>query len=87
MKGFEFIEPLVADMYHADPTKRPSMSEVVKRYDKLYRSLTWYKLRSRLVPIDEGRFGFIRIIRTLHHFFRTLTHIVLRRNAIPTPKP
>ncbi|KAJ3480775.1 hypothetical protein NLI96_g8112 [Meripilus lineatus] len=53
-KGVEFIEPLVADMVQDDPTKRPTMDEVVSRYDKMMRSLSHFQLRSRLAQRDEG---------------------------------
>jgi len=56
-----------------DPTKRPNMEKVIVRFDKIRRSLSGWKLRSRVVDDDED--GFERITRTcftlssyaLHH--------------------
>ncbi|KAJ3480767.1 hypothetical protein NLI96_g8118 [Meripilus lineatus] len=53
-KGLEFIIPLVADMVQDEPTKRPTMDQVVSRYDKMMRSLSYFRLRSRLVERNEG---------------------------------
>jgi hypothetical protein len=36
-KGFEFMEALVADMVQDDPTKRPTMDEVVTRFSDIKR--------------------------------------------------
>jgi serine/threonine protein kinase len=33
--GFEFMEPLVTDMVQNDPTKRPTMDEVVTRFSEI----------------------------------------------------
>ena len=33
--GFEFLRPLVDDMTQADPSKRPTMDEVVERFNQV----------------------------------------------------
>ncbi|KAJ7502438.1 hypothetical protein B0H11DRAFT_1907015 [Mycena galericulata] len=46
--GFEFMRSLVADMVQGDPTLRPSMDEVVERFEEIVRGLSGRKLRSRV---------------------------------------
>lgn len=53
VKGVEFMAPLIADMVQDDPSKRPTIDEVVARFEKLRKALPWWKLRSRLVRKDE----------------------------------
>ena len=45
-KGFEFMEHLVTDMVQNDPTKRPTMDEVVTRFSEIRGDLNTWKLRS-----------------------------------------
>ncbi|KAJ6590333.1 hypothetical protein B0H10DRAFT_2092561, partial [Mycena sp. CBHHK59/15] len=46
-RGFEFMEPLVADMVQTDPSLRPEMDEVVRRFGDIVQGLSSWKLRSR----------------------------------------
>lgn len=80
------MEPLISDMCHNDPARRPSIDQVVERFDVLYHSLSWLKLRSRLVPTDEVKFGFLPLIRVADHFLRTTFRVLLGKKAIPTPR-
>ncbi|KAJ6625295.1 kinase-like domain-containing protein [Mycena sp. CBHHK59/15] len=81
--GFEFMEPLVADMMHQDPTKRPSMEEVVRRFSEIKAGLSQWKLRSRFVSKGESPvFGFFRSTK---HWARQLGFVARRIPAIPTP--
>ncbi|OSD07005.1 kinase-like protein [Trametes coccinea BRFM310] len=80
---FEFMRPLVMDMMQEDPEKRPTMGEVVERFDKLRLSLSTWKLRSRFVHRkDSIVFGFFRALR---HTYRTIEYIITRLPPIPTP--
>ena len=47
------MKPLVADMIQPDPAKRPEMDEVITRFDAIRRGLSFRKLRSRVVDVDE----------------------------------
>ncbi|KAJ7689339.1 hypothetical protein B0H17DRAFT_1180325 [Mycena rosella] len=38
-QGFEFMEPLVADVVNTDPSLRPMMEEVVPRFEEVVRGL------------------------------------------------
>ncbi|KAG5349244.1 hypothetical protein E4T56_gene5917 [Termitomyces sp. T112] len=51
-KGFEFMRELVTDMVNIDPKKRPTMSEVVSRFDDIIKNLSWLKLRSPVIRVD-----------------------------------
>src|SRR5882757_2179808 len=63
---FEFMEGLVKDMVQDDPTKRPTVDEVVTRFEAIRRDLsTCRKLRARVSPRDE---------LTIVGFFRAVGH-------------
>lgn len=47
------MRPLLQDMCLGDPTKRPSMKEVVTRFEEITKGLSSGKLRSRVVPKAE----------------------------------
>ncbi|KAJ7630024.1 hypothetical protein DFH06DRAFT_1005613 [Mycena polygramma] len=51
--GFGFMRPLVNDMVQDDPTKRPSIDQVVTRFAEIQRGLSSWKLRSRVVGKRE----------------------------------
>ncbi|KAJ8487344.1 hypothetical protein ONZ45_g14367 [Pleurotus djamor] len=52
-RGFDFLNLLVADMTHPDPSKRPTMDEVVVRFQGIRKGLSGWKLRSRVASADE----------------------------------
>jgi hypothetical protein len=83
--GFEFVAPLVADMCQDDPAKRPSMSEVVTRFDEIVQGLSTWKLRSRVVSV--GEFAIASFIRDIPHWVRRLRYIASRVPAIPILPP
>lgn len=85
-KGVEFIKPLVDDMVQDDPAKRPNIDEVVQRFDEMIRTLSSWKLRSRLVELGEKEYPLIGAIRAAHHFFRTTAHVLMFRNPLPRPR-
>ncbi|KAJ3478322.1 hypothetical protein NLI96_g9841 [Meripilus lineatus] len=47
-QGLDFVTPLVNDMVSVDPKKRPTMDEVVERFERIRYALPWWKLRARL---------------------------------------
>jgi len=81
-RGFEFIEDLVADMVQDDPQKRPTMDEVVSRFDQIRNGLSSWKLRSRVVERDESRF--LGFFRSIAHWTRGMGLIVRRIPSVPT---
>ncbi|KAJ3551171.1 hypothetical protein NM688_g4863 [Phlebia brevispora] len=80
--GVEFMKPLVDDMVQDDPSKRPTMDEVMRRFEDVKRLISWWKLRSRLVNQDES--GLSKVFRATGHAFRTIGHIATFRPAIPS---
>ncbi|KAJ3527136.1 hypothetical protein NM688_g8170 [Phlebia brevispora] len=81
-QNVDFLRPLVGDMVQDDPSKRPSMDEVVRRFAEIQRSLSWWKLHSRLVP--QGETGTDKIYRSTKHAFRTIGYIATLRSAVPS---
>ncbi|KZT29122.1 hypothetical protein NEOLEDRAFT_1107902 [Neolentinus lepideus HHB14362 ss-1] len=81
--GFEFMEPLVADMVEDDPSKRPTMNEVVSRFEGIRKSLSSWKLRSRVGHQDE--LGFIEAYRSVAHWKRRFGYAARQTPAVPLP--
>ena len=79
------MEPLVQDMVQADPRKRPTMEEVIVRFDKIRQSLSGWKLRSRVVDDEEDALE--RVARTVSHWIRRVSFVVRRVPPIPTLRP
>ncbi|KAJ7162175.1 hypothetical protein C8R46DRAFT_1103758 [Mycena filopes] len=79
--GFEFLEPLVADMTNENPSERPNMDQVVDRFEHLVRGLSPRKLRSRVVK-EKDHFDFFRAVP---HWIRKVRFVVGRYAAIPMP--
>lgn len=77
------MDSLVADMTQADPSKRPKIDEVVARFGDIRKSLSTWKLRSRIVGRRELRI--VRMWRAVPYYFRTAAYIVTRKAAIPEP--
>ncbi|KAJ7162167.1 kinase-like domain-containing protein [Mycena filopes] len=79
--GFEFLEPLVADMTNENPSERPNMDQVIDRFEHLVRGLSSRKSRSRVVK-EKDHFGFFRAIP---HCIRKARLVVGGYPAIPMP--
>ena len=77
------MQPLVADMVQTDPSKRPTMDEVVERFETIRRGLGKWKLRSRVVDSDESMLE--RIFGTAWHWARQLEFVLRRLPALPRP--
>ncbi|KAL4243617.1 hypothetical protein ABKN59_011688 [Abortiporus biennis] len=84
-RELEFMQPLINDMTQTDPSKRPTIEEVVNRFSEIYHNLPKSTLRSRLVRKQESKQGYTVWMRNFKHSFTTLIHILLRRNPMPTP--
>ncbi|KAF7324698.1 Protein kinase domain-containing protein [Mycena kentingensis (nom. inval.)] len=81
-RGFEFMEPLLADMMKEEQGDRPTIDEVVERFAEIQKGLSSWKLRSRLVGKREWRFWPHRIIA---HWVRRIGYVLFRRPALPVP--
>lgn len=76
------MAPLVAEMVQDDPSKRPTIDEVVARFDKVKKALPWWKLRARLVRRDEPTLFYIP--RAIGHAVKTMGYIMSLRPAVPS---
>ncbi|KAJ7162135.1 hypothetical protein C8R46DRAFT_1000094 [Mycena filopes] len=81
--GFDFMRPLVSDMVQTDPAKRPTIDEVVARFEEIRGKLSSWKLRSRVIKKGESTPRHLR--RIARHWLHRLGYIVMRVPAIPTP--
>lgn len=77
------MRPLIADMVQTDPSKRPTMDEVIERFETTRLSLGQWKLRSRVVDTDESKLA--RIFRTGLHWVRQVQFVIRRLPATPCP--
>ncbi|KIM37420.1 hypothetical protein M413DRAFT_77141 [Hebeloma cylindrosporum] len=84
-KGFDFMKPLIDDMVQDDPSKRPSMDEVVQRFEELVQGLTQWKLGAWAAPRRKYFFRRMRIpIDIASHWKRKMIYILRKIPAIPT---
>ncbi|KAH0586004.1 hypothetical protein H2248_007282 [Termitomyces sp. 'cryptogamus'] len=79
--GFEFMRELVSDMMNKDPKKRPTMDEVVFRFDLIVKGLSWYKLRSPVIRADELRWWDLSC--SITHWVKQTYYILRGYPAIP----
>ncbi|KAJ6507312.1 kinase-like domain-containing protein, partial [Mycena vitilis] len=78
--GLEFMWPLVKEMVATDPSNRPTMDQVVTRFENIKADLSSWKLRSRVVEEKESLFSIHLIVG---HWLRRVGYILRRRPAIP----
>jgi hypothetical protein len=78
------MKSLVADMVNDDPKQRPTMDEVVTRFDDITKGLSSWKLRSRLGKKKEGVLS--NVVRSVIHCAKQFKPIVTRLPPIPTPR-
>jgi hypothetical protein len=71
---------LVSDMVQEDPTKRPTIDQVVSRFAGMRKTMGIFKLRARAGPRDES-FG---AASDFMHFFTTVKYMLKGIPAIPT---
>ncbi|KAF8844597.1 hypothetical protein BDN67DRAFT_962981 [Paxillus ammoniavirescens] len=81
--GFDFMQPLIADMVQKDPSKRPTMDEVVERFDAIRAGLTRWKLRSRVIDKRENLFE--GVVRGTSYWMRRIGFVAMGVPAVPTP--
>jgi len=81
--GFDFMRPLVQDMVQDDPAKRPTMDEVVTRFEAIQKGLSSWKLRSRVIPRKDDTIT--SLPHLIGHWWRKIGFIIRRVPAIPRP--
>ncbi|KAF5366350.1 hypothetical protein D9757_011468 [Collybiopsis confluens] len=80
-RNVDFLKGLISDMTHDDPAKRPTMSQVVTRFEKIRKGLWWWKLRSRVS--DKNVPLLLHWLYSPIHWAVQLSYIVRRIPAIP----
>ncbi|KAK0439751.1 hypothetical protein EV421DRAFT_2020583 [Armillaria borealis] len=81
MKGFDFMEPLIAVMTESDPAKRIKIDEAVEKFALIEKSLSAMTLRSRVVYNTD--FTIFRLFKAVGHWVWTLGLIARGIPAIP----
>jgi hypothetical protein len=76
------MEGLIKDMVQDDPTKRPTMDEVVARFEVISKKLSGWQLRSRISPRDES--FTLGLFRAVPHIAQTVTYISRGLPAVPS---
>ena len=79
------MEPLISRMVDEDPSKRPTMDEVVSSLQKILSEVSWFRLRARLVNCRDS--PAVNFLKDVHHVsFRAIPFLITCRPAIPSPK-
>ena len=78
------MESLVTDMVQNDPTKRPTMDEVVTRFTEIRGKIGSWKLRSRMARKYE--IWPVTAFRSVRHWYWTVGYLLGRKAAIPEPQ-
>ena len=79
------MKPLITSMVNPEPGQRPTMEQVVAEFQKLVSNVPSWRLRSRLIPREEGFLqGIGENIR--HVVSRAVPDILRWRRPIPKPK-
>jgi hypothetical protein len=66
-----------------DPTRRPSIEDVIQNFTEIRASLRKGKLRSPMIPRRLPKLFWV--VRQARQSIRTMRYIVSRRPAIPMP--
>jgi hypothetical protein len=74
---------LVDALTDEDPAKRPTIEEVVERFDTICRSLSTVELHSLITSKNDPTL--FAMFRYAIQLTRTLLRVIRRRPAIPIP--
>ena len=77
------MRELVDAMTDENPAKRPTIEEVVERFDHIRGSFSEIKLRSPITPKNDPIL--FTVFRHVMQMTRTVPYIICRRPAIPVP--
>jgi hypothetical protein len=78
------MHDLVAEMTYIDPTKRPSIEDVVAKFSHIHDSLSSFKLRSPIISKHDP--SLLSVFRCAKQILLTLQDVVLRNAAVPKPR-
>jgi len=77
------MKELVEAMTDENPEKRPTIEEVVEKFDRIRSSLSVIKLRSPIT--SKNGYILLTVFRHALQLTRTARYIIHRRPAIPVP--
>ena len=77
------MQDLVNEMTHINPTKRPSIEDVLAKFAHIRKSLSGFKLRSPLE--SERKPSLFTIFRRAKQALLTVQYIFSRQAAVPEP--
>jgi len=75
------MQDLVAEMTHLNPTKRPSIEDVVAKFSLIRESLSSLKLRSPIISKHDP--SLFSVFRCAKQILLSLQDIVLHNTAVP----
>ena len=81
--GLQFLTPLLQDMTCLKGNRRPTMEEIVARYDGILDMQSSWSLRSRVVYEGDKPPS---IPRRIHHWGKQISFILQGLSALPTPQ-
>jgi hypothetical protein len=84
--GFGWILPLTQDMTNQDPQKRPSIGEIIQRFDQAVSLLSTGTLRSQFTGSWGELEWYSKAWRTVPYLVRRLRFTLARTPAIPVDK-
>jgi hypothetical protein len=76
------MRELIDAMTDENPVKRPTIEEVIEKFDEIRSSLSTVKLRSPIISKDSTIFTVFRHARQLT---RTVLYVIQRMPAVPVP--
>ncbi|KAJ4490917.1 hypothetical protein J3R30DRAFT_3654011 [Lentinula aciculospora] len=80
-RNVEFLDDRISDMTQDNPLKRPTMNQVISRFEGIRKQLSWWKLRSRVsnksVPLV------FHLLYSPVHWITQLTYILRRISPVP----
>jgi hypothetical protein len=84
--NFEFLRPLIHDMMHEDPEKRPTMDAVLAQFNEILDSMSFASLRSQCIKKGDEK-NPARFLRTsVERWFKRVTYMARRLPPIPSRK-
>lgn len=77
------MRELIDAMTDENPAKRPTIEEVIERFDEIHSSLSTVKLRSPIISKKDPTV--FTIFRCARQLTRTLLYVIQRVPAVPVP--
>ena len=79
------MRELIDTMTDENPEKRPTIEEVIEKFNEILSLLSTIKLRSPIISKKDPII--FSIFRHARQLTRTLTYVIQRMPAVPAPPP